>query len=45
MENVVLLASVQEDAEGLFYKVAFLKGEPVEGHRAWEVAKLVSHVG
>jgi hypothetical protein len=45
MENVVLLASVQEDAEGHFYKVAFLEGELVEVHQAREVAEFVSHVG
>jgi hypothetical protein len=35
MENVVVLASVREDAEGLIHKVALLKGDLVEAHRAW----------
>jgi hypothetical protein len=39
VENVEVLAFVQEDAEGLVRKVAVLEVELVEAHRAWEVAE------
>jgi hypothetical protein len=39
MESVVVLASVQEDAEGLVRKVALLEGELAEARQAREVAE------
>jgi hypothetical protein len=39
MENVAMLASIWEDAEGLARKVALLEGELAGVHRAWEVAE------
>jgi hypothetical protein len=34
LENVTVLASILEDAEGPVHKVALLEGELVEGHQA-----------
>jgi hypothetical protein len=39
VENVVVQASIQEDAEGLIRKVTLLEGELVEARQAQEVAK------
>jgi hypothetical protein len=39
MENVVVLAFVQGDAEDFVRKVALLEGELAEAHQAQEVAK------
>jgi hypothetical protein len=38
VENVVVLESTRGDAESLVRKVALLEGEPMEAHRAWDVA-------
>jgi hypothetical protein len=38
-ENIALLASAREDAEGLVWKVTLLEGEVVEARRAWEVVE------
>jgi hypothetical protein len=43
VENVTMLASAQEDAEGLVRKVAVLKGELAKVHRAREVPKEKFH--
>jgi hypothetical protein len=39
MENVVVLASVLEDVEGLIRKVSLLEGELAKACRPWEVVK------
>jgi hypothetical protein len=39
MENVMVLASVWEDAEGLVRKVALLEGEHAKACRTQEVAE------
>jgi hypothetical protein len=39
VENVMVLAFVWEDVEGLIRKVALLEGELAEAHQAREVAK------
>jgi hypothetical protein len=39
LENVMVQASVQEDAKALVYKASLLKGELVEARQAWEVAE------
>jgi hypothetical protein len=39
MKNVVVLASVRENARGFVHKVALLEGEPTETHRAEGVAE------
>jgi hypothetical protein len=38
MESIAVLVSACGDAEGLVRKVALLKGELMEAHRAWEKA-------
>jgi hypothetical protein len=43
VENVAVLASVWEDAEGFIHKVALLEGELVEARRAWELAEEKLH--
>jgi hypothetical protein len=39
MENVAMLVSIREDAEGLAHMVSLLEGELAETHRAQEVAE------
>jgi hypothetical protein len=39
VENVIVWASIWEDAEGLIYTVALLKGELVELRHAGEVVE------
>jgi hypothetical protein len=43
VENAVVLASAQEDVEGLVWKITFLEGEIAEERRAWELVKDNSH--
>jgi hypothetical protein len=38
-ENTMMLAFAHEDAEGLVWKIALLRGELAEARRAWEVAE------
>jgi hypothetical protein len=39
VENSTVLSSARVDAEDLAWKVALLKDELVEEHRAWEASK------
>jgi hypothetical protein len=44
VENVTVLVSTQEDAEGLAHKVSLLEGELVEARQAQEVAEEKFHI-